>query len=98
MTFVTPLHTKALFLFVKSTGTTFEAEKSPARSRSVGTIDCSTVDVVCRSPAYEPKKKVLSLRTGPPRVKPNWFRCNGLRLATFHGLAFSASSRQNSNT
>ena len=49
-----------------------KAVKSPASSAGVGTND-SKFDGVLRNcvPWYAPKKKMRSVRTGPPIVPPN---------------------------
>ena len=54
-------------------------EKSPARSSAVGTVVVRSLKLRCRSPSYEPMKKVLSFTIGPPNVPPNWLR---LKLAS----------------
>src|SRR5262244_3270983 len=52
-----------------------DAEKSPARWAAVGVTELLVVGAtLSRVPWYEKKKKVLSLRIGPPMVPPNWFR------------------------
>src|SRR6266404_4091564 len=48
-----------------------------ARSASVGTRVVLTVGDTWRKPSHDTKKKVLSLRIGPPKVAPYWFRCRG---------------------
>ena len=54
-------------------------EKSPVPPRLVGTSTPFTNrSRRCRKPWYDAKKKVLFLRTGPPKVPPNWFHCRGV--------------------
>src|SRR6267378_1414566 len=47
-----------------------------ARSASVGTRVELTVGFTWRKPSQDPKKNVLSLRMGPPKVAPYWLRCS----------------------
>src|ERR1022692_2365285 len=67
-------------------GTSFPAllrrsEKSPARLSAVGTVEMvvSLVNWPVRSQVT--KKKVFSLRMGPPQDAPYWFRRIGGRVA-----------------
>src|SRR5882762_2192451 len=59
-------------LFSGSVGLILDCEKSPVRSRAVGTIALlKKLLVIWRSPEYVPKKKVLLRITGPPMLPPN---------------------------
>src|ERR1043165_1070584 len=56
------------------------AEKTPANPAAVGTVYCATwVALLMVWRSKPPKKNVLSLTTGPPRVAPNWFWTRGGR-------------------
>src|SRR5262245_57781757 len=56
-----------------STGAGFDAAKSPARSSAVGgNADVDDDSARVRIPWYEPKKKSLLCKIGPPTVPPNW--------------------------
>src|ERR1039457_2471113 len=74
-------------------------EKFPARSRAVGMVPVKEPAEESRSPSYDTKKKVLlrplkslGMKTGPPRVPPNWFlRKAGLSRPALLPLNPSAS-------
>src|SRR5438552_16180496 len=61
-----------------------DCEKSPTRSRALGTTTLEIVELAtCRVPSRERKKNVRSLPlypgnfTGPPTVPPTWLRRRG---------------------
>src|SRR6266567_3548652 len=65
---------------------------------AVGTLAIWGAAFSSRELCQEPKKKVLSLRIGPPRVAPNWFWMKrGLPPAGWkYGVASRAELRRNS--
>src|SRR5262245_49012829 len=73
--------------------------KSPSRAAGVGRR-ASDWGGACRLrvPWYPPKKKSFSLRTGPPKVPPNWLRFSVSWLAAKKLRAFKEPLRRNSNT
>src|SRR6185369_831419 len=73
-----------------------------ARSASVGTRVALTVGFTWRKPSQDPKKNVLSLRMGPPKVAPYWLRCSvflvPLSLFVKKSAASKLELRRYSNT
>src|SRR5258708_6129989 len=66
-------------------------EKSPALCASDGTVERMASLEVCRVCSQLTKKCVLSLRIGPPKAPPNWFKCTGGFSAGKTVHAYSAS-------
>ena len=59
-----------------------EAEKSPARMRSVATLARPWSVFSSRNVSKLELKKSLSLLSFPPRANPNWLRVNGFLAPT----------------
>jgi len=75
-----------------------EAAMARALKASLGTVPLFVTASRCRRPSKLAKKKVLSLKTGPPRLAPNWFRRNGgFPVLSIGRRASSLSLRKYSN-
>src|SRR5258708_10744818 len=64
-----------------------------ARSSAVGTRVKLGVGATWRKSSQFRKKKVLSLRMGPPKVAPTWFRCRGFLAALLRVVKKAAAAQ-----
>src|SRR5258708_24417467 len=74
------------------------SEKSPARLNAVGTVEMVVSPVNWPVRSHVTKKKVFSLRTGPPKDAPYWFSRIGGRVAAKKLRALKTLFCKDSNT